>query len=53
MLGCLDSYIMYNCTKNWIYTNLLDAKIWCKKVQTRGNSKAKVINTAFAFQRGL
>ena len=38
-----------HCTKNWIYTNLLVANM-CKKVQTRGKSKAKVVNTAFACQ---
>ena len=35
-------------TKNWIYTNLLGAHIM-QKVQTRSKSKAKMVNTAFAY----
>ena len=34
-----------HCTKNWIYTNLLGANT-VQKMQTRGKSKAKMVNTA-------
>ena len=30
------------------FTQIYSVKIWCKKVQTRGKSKAKMVDTAFA-----
>ena len=32
------------------FTQIYSVQIWCKKVQTRGKSKAKMVDTAFACQ---
>ena len=31
------------------FTQIYSVQIWCKKLQTRSKSKAKMVNTAFAF----
>ena len=33
-----------------IFTHIYSVKIWCKKVQTRGKLKAKMVNTTFVCQ---
>ena len=32
------------------YTQICSVQIWCKKVQTRRKSKAKIVNIAFAYR---
>ena len=39
----------FHCTKNWIYKNLPRANV-VQKVKTSGKGKAKMVNTAFAWQ---
>ena len=38
----------HHCTKSSLH-QIYSGKIWSKKVQTRGESKAKMVNTTFAY----